>query len=169
MEEAMSAGFRKCAGYIFGKNAPRPDASRKQTIAMTAPVMAEVPAQKRTIAMTAPVMAEAPSGGAADAALAGTYTVSFTMPGKWTLDTLPVPLDPDVRLTAVAPETVAALTWHGGSPREAETRRREATLRAALEAAGVRVARDAKTKIYQYNPPWDPPYMRTNEVLLAVD
>jgi hypothetical protein len=47
--EAMSTGFRIVAGYIFGAN------TKKESIAMTAPVVAEKSSE--SIAMTAPVVA----------------------------------------------------------------------------------------------------------------
>ena len=73
--KAASEGFSPLANYIFGGNTTR------QKIAMTAPVAAQPQSEK--IAMTAPVSVTGK----------GTYTVSFTIPNKYTLDTLPIPND----------------------------------------------------------------------------
>jgi len=93
---AVRKGFRLLAGYIFGGN------RRQQSIAMTAPV-----AQQRTsemIAMTAPVT-QTQSDGA--------WVVRFTMPGAYSLETLPEPNDPNVKLRAVAPARFAVIRFSG--------------------------------------------------------
>lgn len=77
--EAASKGFRLLAGYIFGGN------RRHQSIPMTATVAQERKGQ--TIAMTAPVT-QTQSDGA--------WVVRFTMPGAYSLKTLPVPNDPKI-------------------------------------------------------------------------
>ncbi len=100
--EASSRGFRKLADYIFGGNVPR------EKIAMTAPVMAqEVKTSEKgqKIAMTAPVTAMEKQ--------AGLFTVQFTMPSKWTMETLPVPKDDSVRLRQVAEHYKLAQTFRG--------------------------------------------------------
>ena len=82
-ESAGNAGFRILAAYIFGKN------RGERKIAMTAPV---AQAEGRKIAMTAPV---AQAQGAP-----GSFVVRFGMPARFTLATLPEPLDP-ARLAAL--------------------------------------------------------------------
>ena len=82
---AASKGFRLLAGYIFGGN------TRRQSIAMTAPVAQERAGEK--IAMTAPVT-QTPSDGA--------WVVRFTMPSRYSLATLPQPNDPRVKLRNIA-------------------------------------------------------------------
>ena len=75
--QTSGAAFSRLAGYIFGKN------RAKQKIAMTAPVLQESVSEK--ISMTAPVIQER-KGNA--------WIMSFVMPEGYTLETLPVPLDP---------------------------------------------------------------------------
>src|SRR5512142_2020168 len=95
-EEAGNQGFRILAAYIFGEN----KGARK--IEMTAPV-AQTPTK---IAMTAPVAQTATSEG---------YVVQFAMPREWTLETLPEPTDPRVKLRAIPARTLAVIgyseTW----------------------------------------------------------
>ena len=74
---------RRLAGYIFGGN------SRRAAIAMTAPVAQS----SQKIAMTAPV-AQSPGKG-------GGSVIRFYLPAKWSLQTLPVPNDDEVRLVEV--------------------------------------------------------------------
>lgn len=87
--------FRILAGYIFGNNIA------EQSVAMTAPVIT----QENTsapIAMTAPVMAN--EGGKKT-------TMTFSMPKKYTLGTLPKPLDTRIHLSEVPAKKFAALTF----------------------------------------------------------
>jgi hypothetical protein len=44
------------------------------------------------------------------------------MPSKYTKDTLPRPLNPDVHIKEMPSRTMAALTWNGRSPREPQAR-----------------------------------------------
>lgn len=114
--EAAQRGFRPLADYIFGNNLP------KQEIAMTAPVTAEAKGEK--IAMTSPVT----SSASAD----GVYTVRFSMPSKWTLDTLPQPGNDRVRLVPVESELVLAITFRGrNDPKKLDAAGRSLTTFAA--------------------------------------
>merc|ERR1711924_387969 len=96
-----SEGFRALAKYIgaFGT----PDNKKKEAIKMTAPVVTQplkddvTEAAGEKIAMTAPVVTGArneDSGGSG-------YWMQFIMPSKWTMETLPEPTNPSVRLTAI--------------------------------------------------------------------
>jgi hypothetical protein len=104
---ARNAGFRRLAGYIFGGNH---DSAR---IAMTAPVTQE-PSDARSgqkIAMTAPVA----QAVAADDA----WVIRFFMPADHSMETLPAPNDPAVKLVTVPAETVAVLRFTGDRGPEA--------------------------------------------------
>jgi len=145
-EDAGNEGFRLLAGYIFGKN------KGERRIEMTAPV-AQTPVK---IEMTAPVTQTAATGG---------YTVAFTMPAQWTLDTLPEPLDTRVKLRAVPARTVAAIMYSGfwsQSRFEAQL----AQLKSVLESAGL--AWTGEPTWARYNPPWTPWFMRRNEIWLEL-
>ncbi len=95
--EAANAGFRLLAGYIFGGNSPG------QRIAMTAPVV-QAPREGEKIAMTAPVT---------QTSEAGRWTVRFTMPAGYTLQTLPKPNDPRVKLLELPPSRMAVVRFSG--------------------------------------------------------
>ena len=94
--ESMNRGFGIVAGYIFGGN------TRKESIAMTAPVLVDAPSEK--IAMTAPVLVSKEGGS---------RTVSFGMPKSYTLSTLPTPTDSRVKLAQVPERKVAVLKFAG--------------------------------------------------------
>ena len=146
-EDAGNQGFRILAGYIFGQN----QGARK--IEMTAPVT-QAPT---TIAMTAPVTQSATSAG---------HVVQFAMPREWTLETLPVPTDPRVKLRAIPARTVAAIrysgTWSQSNYDENLKKLQDALAKAGLEWHGAPIWA-------RYDPPWQPWFWRRNEILLELD
>ena len=104
MRTSLSSGFRQLAGYIFGGNVS------KISISMTAPVM-DTSKVSESIAMTAPVMDTLSSSGR--------HIVAFTMPSKYTLDTLPKPDNADIRFRIVENSQRAVLrySWYATEER----------------------------------------------------
>lgn len=148
-KQAASKGFRLLAGYIFGGN------KRRQSIAMTAPVAQETTSEK--IAMTAPVT---------QIQDAGNWTVRFTMPSAYTLDTLPEPNDPKVRLRRLQPERFAVLRFSGLAGKSDVDAKSE-ELVAATRIHHLSVI--GHVSLAQYNPPWTLWFMRRNEVMIPVE
>lgn len=152
--QAVQAGFRKLAGYIFGGN------SGQAKIAMTAPVAQKPLTQKpggETIAMTSPVT-QAPTAE-------GRWTVQFMMPGTYTLASLPKPNDPDIHFR-VEPAREMAVIRFSGVARDRNYRERTDELRQWVASKGLKPHREAV--LAQYDPPWTPWFLRRNEVLLEV-
>lgn len=147
-EAALSEGFRRLAGYIFGKN------RSKQEITMTAPVSAT---RSEKIAMTAPVSAS-PTGE-------GSYRVTFTMPPGSTLESLPEPEDPRVALEAVPSRDLAAVQF-SGSARTASIEEHTALLVAWAKRTGREL--DGPPTLAQYDPPFTMPLLRRNEILVVL-
>ena len=110
-DEAGNIAFRRLFNYISGEN------RKKESIAMTAPVNQESSSEK--IAMTAPVNQQKSEGK---------YIVSFLMPSKYTMETLPEPLDPAVTLKEIPAYKVAAIRYSG-----TWSQKRYETKRASLE------------------------------------
>lgn len=148
-EAARNEGFRKVAGYIFGGNAA------KSSIAMTAPVAQAGGSQ--SIAMTAPVA----QVRGADAA----WRIQFFMPAKYTLETLPTPTDPDVRIVQVPAQDYAVLRFTGARSGPAVAAK-TAALRAGLAGARWRIT--GEPAAWFYDPPWTVPFLRRNEVAAPV-
>ena len=147
-EEAGNQGFRILAGYIFGKN------KGERKIAMTAPV-AQTPAPTK-IEMTAPVSQAATDGG---------YVVQFSMPREYTLETLPEPLDPQVKLKEVTGGRFAVIRY-SGTWSERNYREHMEKLARDVAAAGLRTT---GSPIYsRYNAPFVPWFMRRNEIWLKL-
>jgi hypothetical protein len=152
-DEAGNQAFRILAGYIFGDN--RADTK----IEMTAPV-SQRPATGERIEMTAPVVQRPTSG-----AEGKTFVISFVMPDRYTLDTLPEPIDPRVRLREEAGKLMAVRRYSGrwteNSYRENEVRLLSAVERAGLKPLGAPV-------YARYNSPFSLWFMRRNEVMVEV-
>ena len=148
-KEAASKGFRLLAGYIFGGN------KRRDSIAMTAPVQQERRSEK--IAMTAPVI---------QTANADTWTVRFTMPSTYTLDTLPEPNDTKIQLRRMPAERLAVLRFSGLAS-EGDVAKKTTELVAA--AMALHLGTIGPVSLAQYDPPWTPWFMRRNEVMVQVE
>jgi effector-binding domain-containing protein len=151
--ESMSNGFRIVAGYIFGGN------TKKESIAMTAPVVAQKGEGSQAsvrIAMTAPVIA---------AAEGDSQVISFGMPRSYTLETLPKPNDPRVKIVMIPARKYAVMrfSWYRS---DARIKRTHDKLFAALERDGI--AASGSTAYAGYNAPWTPPWMTRNEVLVEI-
>lgn len=148
-EEAGNQGFRILAAYIFGKN------RGERKIAMTAPV-AQSPAPTK-IEMTAPVTQAPVNDG---------YVVQFSMPGEYTLETLPEPLDPQVKLKEASGGRVAVIRY-SGTWTERNYKDHLEKLQRGVEAAGLRTT---GSPIYsRYNAPFVPWFMRRNEIWLKLE
>lgn len=151
--EAGNEGFRRLAGYIFGKN------GRSEEIAMTAPVgqaRAGERGEGEKIAMTAPV---------AQRGEGGSWTVAFTMPAGKTLETLPAPQDPRVVLREL-PAARFAVVRFSGRWTDANMKEREDALRRWADQRHLTVVGDAE--VNRYDPPFVPWFLRRNEVWLPL-
>ncbi|MGQ9659427.1 MAG: SOUL family heme-binding protein [Thermochromatium sp.] len=150
-EEVGSEGFRILAGYIFGDNR---GGSR---IEMTAPV-SQRPAGTR-LEMTAPVI-QRPAESDPDR-----YIISFVMPKRFTLETLPRPNNPRIVLREEPARRVAARrysgSWSMARYRDEERRLLEALQRDGLQPSGASV-------YARYNSPFSLPMLRRNEVLIPL-
>ena len=145
---AGNSAFRILAGYIFGDN------REQQKMAMTAPVESQRHGVR--MKMTAPVESSANTGS---------YTYAFVMERKYTLDTLPEPVDERIRIREKPARYVAARRY-SGSWSEKKYRQIRDELDAALTADGIEKA--GNHTLARYNSPFAPPFMRRNEVLVDV-
>ncbi|MFZ4499904.1 MAG: SOUL family heme-binding protein [Minisyncoccia bacterium] len=151
--ESMSSGFRIVAGYIFGGN------TKKESIAMTAPVVAQNETMEKvseSIAMTAPVVATTDGNS---------QTISFGMPRSYTLETLPIPNDSRVKIVMIPAKKYAVMqfSWYRSDKRVKSMQER---LLSALARDGV--VAEGNIAYAGYNAPWTPPWMTRNEVLVEV-
>lgn len=132
-EEAIYAGFRLIANYIFGNNLST------EKVAMTAPVSQQ-------------------SNGRS-------WKVRFVMPSVYTIETLPVPNNPEVKIISTPPKRYIAIRFSGFA-NNASIQENEAQLREFLAERSINAV--ANPVYAFYNDPWTLPFMRRNEVMIEI-
>ena len=145
-EEAIKAGFRSLADYIFGNN------TVSQSMAMTAPVQQ----QSMKIAMTAPVEQQSHNG---------LWQVSFVMPTEYTIKSLPKPVNKQVKIK-VMPERQFVVIRFSGMITDSNIQKHEDMLRSFVKTRNLLVQGAAKYAFY--NAPWTLPFLRRNEVMFEL-
>ena len=147
-ENAGNQAFRILAAYIFGAN------QSKTKIAMTAPVNQKIVSEK--IEMTAPVtQTRGPSG----------FLVQFTMPKKYSMETLPIPNDSRVQLRQLPARKIAVYRY-SGSWSESRYNEKLASFRDELKNDGIVTAGDPV--LARYNSPFQVWFLRRNEIWIEV-
>lgn len=136
MSEASGSAFQILAGYIFGDNNDR------EKMNMTAPVESR------------------PDSSNDEAS-----TYAFVMEKKFSLDTLPKPNDPRIRLQTRS-ERVMAVRRYSGAWSESSYEKHRNTLLDALRAANIEVISEPVWA--RYNGPFTPWPMRRNEVMFEI-
>jgi hypothetical protein len=148
LEGAGNKAFRLLFRYISGDNKSR------EKIAMTAPVSQERKGEK--ISMTAPVSQQR---------VQGKWAVSFMMPASYTMETLPIPDDPNITLRQVPARRVAAVRY-SGFWRESKYLSNKEKLESWIRGNGFTVVGEPVWA--RYNPPFTLWFMRRNEILIPV-
>lgn len=146
-KEAGNIAFRRLFGYISGDNAS------EQTIAMTAPVIADAD-QGEKIQMTAPVIAEEDGSS---------WRYRFVLPASYTMDSAPTPLNEDVTIVAV-PQKIVAVLRFSGLVSQADVDEKSEELERWMMGNKLEAASAARWA--GYNPPWTLPFLRRNEVMV---
>jgi hypothetical protein len=147
-KDAGNEGFRRLFKYITGAN------QGQAKISMTAPV-SQAPSEK--ISMTVPVQ----QGESADG-----WRVSFMLPTDYTLETAPVPTDPRVYVREVPGRLMAVLQFSGRWTEKNYTRR-QTELMESVNAENINAIGEMQRAAY--NAPFSLPFLRRNEVMVAVD
>ena len=148
-EDAGSMAFKRLFRYISGDNKSR------AKISMTAPVSIETASEK--IEMTVPVRQQR---------VQEKWSVSFMMPAKYTLEVLPVPDDPEVKLRQVPARRIAAVRYSGFWS-EKNYQKNKTKLESWIQKMGFIISDNPIWA--RYNPPFTPWFLRRNEVLIPVE
>ena len=150
------AAFRLLFAYISGGN----DGARM--IAMTAPVQ-QAPVQQAPV-QQAPAMIAMTTPVRQDIAASGATTMRFFLPARLAANP-PKPLDPRVRITTTPPATVAVLRYSGNPTPD----QRDEKQRALFSRLATTAWKPAGTPYFlSYDPPFTIPFLKRNEVAIAV-
>ena len=140
--DSEDSAFGHLFRYITGNNKGR------RRIAMTAPVITP-----ERIEMTTPVINKGSE-------------MSFVMPSEFTMDSVPEPTDPQVRIEEM-PAREMAVTRFKGYARDRDVEAAKERLFAALDKQRLRSV--GEPVLMRYNSPWTPGFVRRNEVGVQVD
>jgi len=143
---AANKAFSLLADYIFGNN------TVKTTIAMTVPVDSKK-LKSEKIAMTAPVNASKLDSQ--------TYEISFTMPSAYTIENLPRPNNPTIKINITPSHEVAVIKFSGYTT-EAKIEKMENELKKWAGQKNIKLIGDFT--VSRYDPPWKPGIIRKNEI-----
>lgn len=146
-KESINKGFRMVADYIFGNN------KANAKVEMTAPVVQE---QSEKISMTAPVSQQAEGDN---------WKVHFVMPSGYTMETLPKPNNPLVKLREVEGARFAAIRFSGIAGEE-NLKKNTEELQKFITDNGLK-GQSVPTYAF-FNPPWTLPFLRRNEVMIEL-
>jgi len=166
-DQAIGLGFRILANYIFGGN------KKHSEIPMTAPVSGENISVSEKIPMTVPVTEEAVKSEKIEMTAPvieedsgkHTYRISFTMPSKYTLDTLPEPNDKSIMFKEIKNQKMAVLRFRGRVNHKLAQKEME-ELKEWLNKEGIKPK--SNFIVAQYNNPAVPGFFRRNEVMVEI-
>ena len=147
-DEAITEGFRILADYIFGNN------TIQEKTAMTASAKQE---NKEKIAMTAPVQQQLQNG---------IWKVSFVMPAKYQMHTLPKPNNAIVTINRILKKRYVVIQFSGLSSNE-NIEHYEKLLMQYVKTENIKTV-GLPTYAF-YNPPWTLPFMRRNEIMFEIE
>jgi effector-binding domain-containing protein len=133
-------GFNILFQFISGKN------TATSEIEMTAPVISQ------EIEMTAPVISERES-------------IAFVMPKKYSLNTLPKPIDERIKIIEIPPRIIAALRFSGRWSNSLFNRKSKKLLE-TIKENNIKI--NGSIFSMRYSSPFTPWFLRRNEVAVEV-
>ena len=142
-QASISDGFRILADFIFGNN------EGEKQLSMNGPITQQ---EGIKIAMTAPVQQEKTDAE---------WATSFIMPSKFSIDTIPNPINYRIKIIQIPSKRYAVITFSGRSTEENLTKH---TNELEKYMNGSSYSKVGNAKYAFYNPPWTLPFLRRNEV-----
>mgnify|MGYP003751714673 CR=1 FL=1 len=151
--EAGNIAFKRLFAYISGENRLR------TKIAMTAPVIADEMCTiggSENLAMTMPVLSEQQGQR---------WRYAFVLPASYSIDTAPIPTNPEVSVSVVPRKRVAVIRY-SGSWSDHAMREKSKSLGNWIAANNLEPLAAARSA--RYDPPWTISFLRRNEVMIDV-
>jgi len=145
-KEAGNKAFKKLAGFIFGDNEAR------VKLDATSPVV-QTRQEAEKIKMTAPVVQTQTQDNL--------WVVNFMMPSKYTLETLPIPDNKDIRIRATEPYKAITIEFSGNWKKSKWIRKTE-ELKAYAKSNNLKIS--GLPDYAFYDAPFVPGFARRNEV-----
>jgi len=136
------SGFNLLFNYISGDN------KKQKKIPMTAPVITS-----EKIPMTAPVITKE-------------EFMAFVLPSFYNEQTVPIPLDPEVKIK-VQPEKIYAVLRFSGRTSRSRIQKQIEKLNQILKNENIKIKDDPI--LLRYNSPFTPGFLRRNEVAVEID
>ncbi len=146
-QASISDGFRILADFIFGNN------EGEKQLSMNGPITQQ---QGIKIAMTAPVQQEKTDTE---------WAISFIMPSKFSIDTIPNPINDRIKIIQIPSKRYAVITFSG---RSTEANLTKHTNELEIYMNGSSYSKVGNAKYAFYNPPWTLPFLRRNEVQFEI-
>ncbi|MDD2935345.1 MAG: heme-binding protein [Candidatus Pacebacteria bacterium] len=181
-DEALNQGFRILADYIFGNNTKQTGidmtapVTESEKVEMTAPVvvsekldMTAPVVVSEKLDMTAPVVVSEKLDMTAPVVESGDEQkriISFVMPFKYTLETLPKPNNPQVKIVPQQARKVAVLRFSWFRSNEKVSNKKQELL-SLLERDGVVLKN--KPEYAGYNAPFNAPWLNRNEIIVEIE
>ena len=147
-ENAGNKAFRRLYRYISGNN------QLQLKVDMTTPVSQK--ATSKAIKMTAPVSQQQ---------IEDKWIVSFMMPASYTMETIPQPNDPKVKLRKIPSRRMAAVCYSGVWSKE-NYLKNKARLDAWMQRKDL--VGTGNPVWARYNPPYTLWFLRRNEILIEL-
>ena len=146
-QDSIGNGFRILADFIFGNN------EGEKQLSMNGPITQQ---QGIKIAMTAPVQQEKTDTE---------WAISFIMPSKFSIDTIPNPINDRIKIIQIPSKRYAVITFSG---RSTEANLTKHTNELEIYMNGSSYSKVGNAKYAFYNPPWTLPFLRRNEVQFEI-
>jgi hypothetical protein len=168
-DSAIGIGFSILANYIFGGN------KKRKSIPMTSPVSEEKIEGSEKIPMAAPVTQEPLNGSEKitmtvpvieESSGENIQRISFTMPSKYTLETLPEPDSDRIKFKEVKNQRTAVLRFSGRVKKKLAMEKMEEMTRWLKKN---HLKPKSNFIVAQYNNPAVPGFFRRNEIIVEIE
>ena len=93
------------------------------------------------------------------------WAISFIMPSKFSIDTIPNPINDRIKIIQIPSKRYAVITFSG---RSTEANLTKHTNELEIYMNGSSYSKVGNAKYAFYNPPWTLPFLRRNEVQFEI-